>query len=166
MLDKIEKILSVWCTHTHTQGKLTEGKHKEVARNKNEIMIQSYYLSSMEWMEGFPGGSVGKELACNAGDAGDLGSILGSGRSPGGGHSNPLQDSCLENPMDRGAWWTTVHRVAKSQTRLKRLSTHTQNFPFCITPYILYMGFPDGSVVKNPMQETQVQSLGQEDPLE
>ena len=97
-------------THTHTQGKLTEGKHKEVARNKNEIMIQSYYLSSMEWMEGFPGGSVGKELACNAGDAGDLGSILGSGRSPGGGHSNPLQDSCLENPMDRGAWRATVHR--------------------------------------------------------
>ena len=112
-------------THTHTQGKLTEGKHKEVARNKNEIMIQSYYLSSMEWMEGFPGGSVGKELACNAGDAGDLGSILGSGRSPGGGHSNPLQDSCLGNPMDRGARWATVLRVAKRWTWLKWLSTHS-----------------------------------------
>ena len=46
------------------------------------------------------------------------------GRSPGGGHGNPLQYSCLENPMDRGAWWSTVHRVAKSQTRLKRLSMH------------------------------------------
>ena len=49
---------------------------------------------------------------------------LGSGRSPGGGHGDPLQCSCLENPVDRGAWRATVHRVAKSQTRLKRLSTH------------------------------------------
>ena len=48
------------------------------------------------------------------------GSIPGLRRSPGGGHSNPLQYSCLENPMDRGAWWATVHRVVKSQTRLKR----------------------------------------------
>ena len=52
------------------------------------------------------------------------GLTLGLVRSPGGGHSNPLQYSCLENPMDRGAWWATVHRVAKSQTRLKGLSTH------------------------------------------
>ena len=66
----------------------------------------------------FPGG--GKEPACNAGAAGDEGSIRGLGRSSGGGgHGNPLQCSCLENPMDRGAWWATVHRVAKSQTRLK-----------------------------------------------
>ena len=64
---------------------------------------------------GFPGSSDGKVSACNAGD---LGSIPGLGRSPGEGHGNPLQYSCLENPMDRGAWWATVHRVAKSQTRL------------------------------------------------
>ena len=51
-------------------------------------------------------------------NAGDLGSILGSGRSSGEGSGNPLQYSCLENPMDRGAWWATVHWVAKSQTRL------------------------------------------------
>ena len=50
-----------------------------------------------------PSGSVGKESACNAGDAGDTGLIRGSRRSPGGGHGNPLQYSCLENPMDRGA---------------------------------------------------------------
>ena len=56
----------------------------------------------------------GKESACNAGATGDTGSIPGSGRSPGEGHGNPLQYSCLENPMDRGAWWTTFHRVAKS----------------------------------------------------
>jgi len=65
---------------------------------------------------GFPGGSVGKESACKAGDAGDVGSIPGSERSPGGGHGNPLQYSCLKNPMDRGAWWATVHRVEKSRT--------------------------------------------------
>ena len=62
----------------------------------------------------------GKESACNAGD---LGLISGLGRSPGTGHGNPLQYSCLENPMDRGAWRATVHGVAKSQTRLKQFST-------------------------------------------
>ena len=60
---------------------------------------------------GFPHGSDGKESACNAGD---LGTIPGSGRSPGGGHGNPLQYSCLENPMDRGSWQTTAHRVTKT----------------------------------------------------
>ena len=65
----------------------------------------------------------GKESACNAGDAGDMGSIPGSGRSPGGGHGNPCQYSCLENPTDRGAWGATVYGVTKSQTPLKRLST-------------------------------------------
>ena len=62
---------------------------------------------------GFPGGSEDKASACNAGDPG---SIPGLGRSPGEGNGNPVQYSCLENPMDRGAWWATVHRVAKSQT--------------------------------------------------
>ena len=67
---------------------------------------------------------VVKNLPAKAGDVKDMGSIPRSGRSPGEGrHSNPLQDSCLESPMDRGAWWATVHRVAKSRTRLKRLST-------------------------------------------
>ena len=64
---------------------------------------------------GFPGGSDGKESACNVGN---LGSIFGLGRSPGGRHGNPLQYSCLENPVDRGAWWATVHGVTNSQTRL------------------------------------------------
>ena len=52
----------------------------------------------------------------NAGDIRDVGLIPGSGRSPGGGHGKPLQYSCLENPMDRGAWWATIHRAAKSHT--------------------------------------------------
>ena len=65
-----------------------------------------------------------KNSPANAGDIKDLGSIPGSGRSPGEGHGNPLQYSCLENPMDTGAWGATVHRVAKSQTWLKQLSMH------------------------------------------
>ena len=65
---------------------------------------------------GFPGGSDSKESACNTGVAGDMGSIPGSGRSPGEGNGNSLQYSCLENPMDRGAWLATVHGVAKSRT--------------------------------------------------
>ena len=60
-----------------------------------------------------PGGSDGKELACKVGDPG---SISGLGRSPGEGNGNPLQYSCLENPMDTGAWWATVHGVAESDT--------------------------------------------------
>ena len=67
---------------------------------------------------GFSSGLVGREFGYNAGDIGDAGSIPGLGTSPGEGNGNPLQDSCLENPMDRGAWQATVHRVAKSQTRL------------------------------------------------
>ena len=63
------------------------------------------------YIQGFCGGSDGKKSACNAGD---LGSIPRSGRSPGEGHCNPLQYSYLENPKDRGAWQATVHGVAKS----------------------------------------------------
>ena len=64
-----------------------------------------------------------KILPASAGDTGDTGSTPGLGRSPRRGHGNPLQYSCLENPMDRGFWWTSVHRVVKSQTQLKRLSS-------------------------------------------
>ena len=72
---------------------------------------------------GFPGGSEVKASACNAGD---LGSIPGSGRFPAEGNDNPLQYSCLENPMDGGAWWATVHVVAKRRTRLSDF-TFTSN---------------------------------------
>ena len=63
-----------------------------------------------------------KNPPAKAGNKRDPGSIPGSGRSSGGGRSNPLKYSCLENPVDRGAWWATVYRAAKSWTRLKRLS--------------------------------------------
>ena len=64
-----------------------------------------------------------KNPTANAGDVRDVGSIPGLGRSLGGGHVNPLQNSCLENPNDRGDWQATVHRVTKSRTQLKQLST-------------------------------------------
>ena len=66
-------------------------------------------------MVGFPGGSAGKNLLANAEH---VGLIPASGRSPGEGNGNPLQYACPENPMDRGAWWATVHGVAKSWTQL------------------------------------------------
>ena len=74
-----------------------------------------------EWSGGFPGVSDSKESACKVGDPG---SISGSGRSPGEGNGNPLQYSCLENPMDRGAWWATVHRVAESNRTEGLTFTH------------------------------------------
>ena len=70
----------------------------------------------------FPGGSDGKASVYNAGD---LGSIPGLGRSPGEGNGNPLQDYCLENPMNRRAWQSTVHGVAKSRTRLSDFTSLT-----------------------------------------
>ena len=61
-------------------------------------------------------GSAGEESACSAGDIGNVGSIPGLGRFPRVGNGNPFQYSCLENPMDRGAWWARVHEVTKSWT--------------------------------------------------
>ena len=87
----------------------------------------------MQTFRGFPGGTVVKNLPANAGDAGDAGLIPGSGRSLGGGNGNPLQYSCLENPMDRRAWWATVHEVTKSRTQLS--SSHFDFIPNCQTLY-------------------------------
>ena len=76
-------------------------------RNKNKATSKMLDFNQVS--------SVCKSSSCNAGD---LGSIPGLGRSPGEGNGNTLQYSCLENPMDRGAWWATVHGVSKSRTRL------------------------------------------------
>ena len=91
---------------------------------------------------GFPGGSDGKESVCNAGDSGSIPEL---GRSPREGNGNPLQYSCLENAMNRGAWWATVHGVAKSWTWLSDSHTHTHthththissvNYPLRILPF-------------------------------
>ena len=79
------------------------------------MVLRNLSAGQQQRQQGFPAGSVGKESACTAGDQG---SIPGWGRSPGEGNGNPLQYSCLGNPMDRGACWDTVHRVTKSWTQL------------------------------------------------
>ena len=103
---------------------------EEDRKNWKLFILIHFLLSNSRggiWQEalGFPGGSNGKESACNAGD---LGSIPRWGRSPGEGNGNPLQYSCLENPMDRGAWWATVHGVTKSQIQLKQLKLSVSCF--------------------------------------
>ena len=90
------------------------------------FFLQQCLDVSLNWLLGFPGGSDDEESTCNAGDQGLL---PGSGRSPGGRHSNPLQYSCLENLVDRGAWWATVHGPSKNRTRLKTEHTHTHRKP-------------------------------------
>ena len=89
---------------------------RNLAERKTELSYLSLLLGeSCFSLWGFPSGSGGKESACSVGDQG---LIPGSGRYPGEGNGNPLQYSHLGNPMDRGAWWTTVHEVTKSQTWL------------------------------------------------
>ena len=101
---------------------------------------------------GFPGGSDSKESACNAGD---LSSIPGLGRAPGGGRGNPLQYSAWRIPLDRGAWWATVHGVTKSRTWLSDYAQHTQHCVPCtmlsiyhiiyVTFYIMFPIYQQGS---------------------
>ena len=98
------------------------------------------------WSQGFPGGSDDKESACSAGDQG---SIPGSGRSPGEGNGNPLQYSCLENPMDRGAWWGYSPWGCKESHMTEWLTLHTSSL--VVLCLII------------PQQGMQVQSLTQED---
>ena len=100
--------------------------------SKEAISIFNFpvFILKCDWdlIQGFPGGSDGEESAYNVRDTG---SIPGSGRSPREGHGNPLQYPCLENPMDRGAWWATVHGVAKSWTWLS--DQHTNEILFIKT---------------------------------
>ena len=86
-----------------------------------------HMIKALVFPVGFPSSLDGKASAYNVGDPG---SIPGSGRSPGEGNGNPLQYSCLENPMDRGAWWATVHGVAKSRTWLSDFSLHFSSWFF------------------------------------
>ena len=97
-----------WEVNLHSTSR--SGEEKDVRERSTEGMVLA---KDSAFQRGFPGGSGCKEFACNAGD---LGSIPGLRRSPGGGPDNPLQYSCLENPMDRGAWRATVHGVTKSWT--------------------------------------------------
>ena len=89
------------------------------------LLFSQLFDGSFRIFQGFPGGSEVKASACNAGDSGSIPEL---GRSPGEGNGNPLQYSCLENPMERGAWQATVHGVAKSRTRLSNFTTFTLGF--------------------------------------
>ena len=90
------------------------------------IFTKTHQTVHLEWVNFMvSGGSVVKNLPAHARD---VGSIPGSGTSPGGENGNPLQYSCLGNPTDRGAWWATVHGVIQSRTQLKWWSMHTDNF--------------------------------------
>ena len=80
-----------------------------------------------------------KNTPASAGNLRDMGWISRRGKSPGEGNGNPLLHLCQENSMDRGAWWVTVHRVAKSQTRLKQLSTAPKIYSFKIMTFILLL---------------------------
>ena len=100
-------------------------------------------IDSKDSFEGTQGGTSGKEPA-NAGGIRDTGLILGSGRSPRGGHGNPLQYSCLENPMDRGAWRAAIYSVAKRQTQLKQVNTHN------LFPHLLSLYKPSFSIHSRP----------------
>ena len=111
---------SVWQNPIQLKKKLKKKKKKE--KKVLRVVIQTVLVVN--------------NPPAKAGDLTGMDSIPGLGRSPGGGHSNPLQYSCLENPRDRRAWRATVYSVAKSRTRLKRLSTYTQ----CCDPVILVLG--------------------------
>ena len=105
------------CPNVHCSTISIARTWKQPKGPSTDEWIKMYYIHM-----GIPGDSEVKASACNAGDRG---LIPGSGIFPEEGNGNPLQYSCLENPMDRGAWWATVHGVAKSQTRLS-------NFTFTI----------------------------------
>ena len=111
----ITLILSIYIQNTKLKLDIFfKRKKDEREGSKGKHQRVPHFLHQQKWDQGFPGGSDGKESACNAGD---LGSIPGLGRSPGEGNGNPLQYSCLESPMDRGAWRAAVHGVTKSQTQ-------------------------------------------------
>ena len=129
-------ILCRW-KHTHEpkSGKKTPSESQESSfcsllhlRWRSSLFMKSpKVFMRTQWTRASQVTLVVKNPPSNAGDLRDVGLIPGSGRFPGGGRGSPLQCSCLGNPMGRSAWQATVHRVAKSQTWLKRLSRHVVN---------------------------------------
>ena len=84
------------------------------SKTVQQVCHCNFFFKNYSYLRDFPGSTSGKEPTCQCRRLKDVGLIPGPGRSSGGGHGNPLQYSCLENPMDRGAWWTTVRRVTES----------------------------------------------------
>ena len=107
----------------------------------NYWTISNRFKVFVRLFQGFPGGSVVKNLRANARDTGDLGSIPGLGRFPRVRNGNPLQYSCLRNSMDREAWWATVQRVAKGQTGLSNWASTHAYFNICVMPEYVSIGY-------------------------
>ena len=116
-----------WSSPSCSAGPLGPGVGSQVLLPSR----RSTWVGTLPFHLGFPRSSVSKESACSAGDPG---SIFGSGRSPGEGNSNPLQDSCLENPMDRRVWWATIHGVARVG---HGLATKEKERPLCLDMSLL-----------------------------
>ena len=152
----------------HGQRNLA-GYRPWVTQGRTWLSTHTLVFTNWSTISGFPGGSGSKASAYNAGDPG---SIPGSGRSLGEGNGNPLQYSCLENPMDREAWWATVHGVTKSRTWVSDFTFTTissLNNDMTIVSSMMSGGtsLVAQSIKNTPaMRETRVQSLGLEDPLE
>ena len=121
-------------THTHTHTRLTMLYslqlllHQEAKASARPHSAAHLFGGPYQLLMGFPGDASGKEPSCQCRRPKRCAIDPWVRKIPWGGHGNPFQYSCLENPMDGGAWWITVHRVAKSQTWLKRLSTHAPTF--------------------------------------
>ena len=108
-----------WIKKSSDDHSLNHGQGKNMRGPKMSLTVTEPWEMFRNSLVGNPGGAAVKNLPASAGDVRDAGSIPGSGRSPGGGHGNPLQYSSLETPLDRGAWRATVHRVTKNRTQLK-----------------------------------------------
>ena len=122
-------------------GVISSGPSKHHSTFWLYVFDYSRFNTSYKWNWASQVALVVKNLPANAGNIRDTGSIPGSGRSLERGHGNPLQYSCLENPMDRGAWQAIVHRVAKIWTRLKWFSMRAY-----ISEFIQYLSFCDWSI--------------------
>ena len=117
----------------------------EKCRSFLSISVHTHTHTLVYW--GFPGGTSGKEPSCQCGKCmKDAGLTPGSGRSPEGGHGNPLQYPCLENPMDRGPWWAAVYTVTQSWTRLKQLNTRTHIHVYDFSVSSVIKNLPVGSI--------------------
>ena len=108
---------NLFLCNTNIREQPSTKKYKDCSMFKKQVN-ERWWQRLVCWHQRGQNGAAGKGSICQSGDARDAGSVPGSGRSPGVGSGNPLQCSCLENPVDRGAWWATVHGVTKSQTRL------------------------------------------------
>ena len=130
-----------WLDGISDRTHMTLGELRELVmdREARHAVIHGV-AGSRTWLSGWTELNwMVQNLSASAGDIRDAGLVPGSGRFPGGGNGNPLQYSCWENPMDRGAWQATVHRVAQSQTWLKRLSIHAYTHTHTHTTIILIL---------------------------